>query len=33
VCDKALLAGFVRQTGKINFGIVGQAIRELEGNI
>jgi general secretion pathway protein A len=33
VCDKALLAGFVQQTGKINFGIVGKAIRELEGNI
>jgi len=33
VCDKALLAGFVQQTGRINFGIVGQAIRELEGNL
>ena len=33
VCDKALLAGFVQQTGQINIGIVGQAIRELEGNI
>jgi general secretion pathway protein A len=33
VCDKALLAGFVHQTGKINFRIVGQAIRELEGNV
>jgi len=33
VCDKALLAGFVQQTGKLNFGIVGNAIRELEGNI
>lgn len=33
VCDKALLAGFVQQTGKINYRIVGKAIRELEGNI
>ena len=33
LCDKALLAGFVQQTGRINFGIVGKAIRELEGNI
>jgi general secretion pathway protein A len=33
VCDKALLAGFVHQTGKLNFRIVGQAIRELEGNV
>ncbi len=31
--DKALLAGFVRQQEKINFGMVGRAIRELEGNI
>ena len=33
VCDKALLAGFVKQTGRINFSMVGLAIRELEGNI
>jgi general secretion pathway protein A len=33
LCDKALLAGFVQQTGRINFRIVGKAIRELEGNI
>ncbi len=33
LCDKALLAGFVQQTGRINFGIVGRAIRELEGNL
>jgi general secretion pathway protein A len=33
VCDKSLLAGFVNQTGRINFGIVGKAIRELEGDI
>jgi general secretion pathway protein A len=33
LCDKALLAGFVQQTGRINFRIVGKAIRELEGEI
>lgn len=33
VCDKALLAGFVHQTGRINYRIVGQAIRELEGDL
>ena len=33
LCDKALLAGFVNQTGRINFRLVGRAIRELEGNI
>jgi general secretion pathway protein A len=33
VCDKALLAGFVRQRARIDFGMVGQAIRELEGHI
>jgi general secretion pathway protein A len=33
VCDKALLAGFVHQTGRINYRIVGQAIRELEGEL
>ena len=33
VCDKALLAGFVEQRDKIDFRIVGRALRELEGNI
>lgn len=33
VCDKCCLAGFVRQTETIDFGMVGLAIRELEGNI
>ncbi len=33
LCDKALLAGFVNQTGRINFKMVGRAVRELEGNI
>lgn len=33
VCDKALLAGFVQQCDRIGFGLVGQAVRELEGNI
>jgi general secretion pathway protein A len=33
VCDKALLAGFVEQSERINFRLVGRAIRELEGNI
>jgi general secretion pathway protein A len=33
VCDKALLAGFVKQSRRINFGMVGRAIRELEGDI
>ena len=31
VCDKCLLAGFVRQRHQIDFGMVGLAIRELEG--
>jgi len=31
VCDKALLAGFVRQTQRIGYRLVGLAIRELEG--
>ena len=31
VCDKALLAGYVRQCERIDFGMVGQAMRELEG--
>jgi general secretion pathway protein A len=33
VCDKALLAGFVRQTDRINYRMVGLAVRELEGKI
>jgi general secretion pathway protein A len=33
VCDKALLAGFVAQRETIDFGMVGRAIKELEGNI
>jgi general secretion pathway protein A len=33
VCDKALLAGFVAQRDRINYQMVGRAIRELEGNI
>ncbi len=33
VCDKALLAGFVQQREQIGFQMVGQAIRELEGDI
>lgn len=33
LCDKALLAGFVRQSKRINYGMVGRAIRELEGDI
>jgi len=33
VCDKALLAGFVEQRYKIDFRLVGRALRELEGNI
>jgi general secretion pathway protein A len=32
VCDKCLLAGFVQLRDRIDFGIVGKAIRELEGN-
>lgn len=31
VCDKSLLAGYVRQTDRIDFRTVGLAIRELEG--
>ncbi len=31
VCDKCLLAGFVNQRERINFGLAGRAIRELEG--
>ena len=33
VCDKALLAGFVAHTGRINYKLTGRAIRELEGTI
>jgi len=33
VCDKALLAGFVSQRERIDFQMVGRAVRELEGNI
>ncbi|HUB86916.1 MAG TPA: AAA family ATPase, partial [Verrucomicrobiae bacterium] len=33
VCDKALLAGFVEKSDRINFQMVGRAIRELEGDI
>lgn len=33
VCDKCLLAGFVKQRDSIDFGMVGLAIRELEGRI
>jgi general secretion pathway protein A len=33
VCDKALLAGFVNQRERIDFRMVGRAVRELEGEI
>lgn len=33
VSDKCLLAGYVHQRDKIDFGLVGVAIRELEGDI
>jgi general secretion pathway protein A len=33
VCDKALLAGFVNQSERIDFQMVGRAVRELEGGI
>ena len=33
VCDKALLAGFVSQQEKINYRMIGRAVRELEGNL
>lgn len=33
VCDKALLAGFVQQSERITHGMVGLAIRELEGKV
>jgi general secretion pathway protein A len=32
VCDKALLAGFVARSYRVNYRMVGRAIRELEGN-
>jgi general secretion pathway protein A len=33
ICDKCLLAGYVAQRDKIDFGMVGVARRELEGQI
>jgi general secretion pathway protein A len=33
LCDKALLSGFVHQTDRISWSMVGRAIRELEGII
>ena len=33
LCDKCLLAGFVRQRERIDYGMVGMAMRELEGQI
>ncbi len=33
VCDKALLAGFVRRSDRITYALAGRAIRELEGKI
>ena len=33
VCDKALMAGFVQQRERIDFRMVGRAVRELEGEI
>jgi general secretion pathway protein A len=33
ICDKALLAGFVQQRDKIDFNMVGHAVRELEGHM
>lgn len=33
LCDKALLAGFVQQTDRITWSMVGRATRELEGHI
>jgi general secretion pathway protein A len=33
VCDKALLAGFVNQTQRLDYRVIGVAIQELEGNI
>lgn len=33
LCDKALLAGYVNQTGRIGYKLVSRAIRELEGQV
>jgi len=33
VCDKAMLAGFVKRSNLISYWMVGRAIRELEGDI
>ena len=33
LCDKALLAGYVKQSRRINFSMIGRAIRELEGDL
>ena len=33
VCDKALLAGFVDQCDRIDWRLIGRALRELEGHI
>jgi general secretion pathway protein A len=33
VCDKCLLAGYVQQSDRVTFSMVGSAIRELEGEI
>ena len=33
LCDKCLLAGFVRQRERIDYSMVGMAMRELEGQI
>ncbi len=33
VCDKCLLAGFVQQLERVDYGMAGLAIRELEGKV
>ncbi len=33
VCDKALLAGYVQRRERIDFRMIGRAVRELEGDI
>ena len=33
LCDKCLLAGFVQQSDRITYSLVGRAMRELEGEI
>jgi general secretion pathway protein A len=33
LCDKCLLAGYVHQTTRIDYSMVGRAIRELEGKV